>query len=85
MKGIRDNEDKLRNQIETTFDFGNFTVAPTVDGSAYADASGARGREGVAIYGDINITVEGAGRDAEEIGEDLYNILLRQGVTAYAY
>ena len=40
--------------------------------------------QGVSIYGDVHITIDGAGKNAEEIGRDLYKMLIRQGATAYA-
>jgi len=51
--------------------------------NGYGYGSGAFG--GMAINGDVYITVEGAGKNAEEIGRDLYKMLVRQGGVAYAY
>ena len=83
IRGVRDNEEKLRRQIAETFDFGDFVVSPTSDPRSGASTFGAT--SGFAIYGDVHITVDGTGKDAEEIGHDLYDMLLRQGVAAYAY
>ena len=60
---------------------GNIDVNGNYNGYGYG--SGALG--GMAINGDVYITVEGAGKNAEEIGRDLYKMLVRQGGVAYAY
>lgn len=51
--------------------------------NGYGYGSGSLG--GMAINGDVYITVEGAGKNAEEIGRDLYKQLIRRGGVAYAY
>lgn len=83
IKGIRDNEKKLKDQIASTFNFGEMTVSPTLDASAYTGTS-AGAVNGLSIYGDVSITIDGAGKNAEEIGRDLYKMLIRQGAPAYA-
>jgi hypothetical protein len=40
---------------------------------------------GVSIYGDVNISIDGAGKNADEIGRELYKMLINKGVSAYAY
>ena len=84
IKGIRDNEKKLKDQIASTFNFGEMTVSPTLDASAYTGTS-AGAVNGLSIYGDVSITIDGAGKNAEEIGRDLYKMLIRQGAPTYAY
>lgn len=84
IKGIKDNEKRLQNQIASTFDFGKFTVSAAADVGAYGNGTSLAGN-GMSIYGDVNITIDGAGKNAEQIGRDLYKMLIRQGATAYAY
>lgn len=60
----------------------------SVGGSYSAfDGNGYNGMQpnGVSIYGDVSINIDGAGKNAEELGRDLYKMLVRQGGVAYAY
>lgn len=85
-KGIRDNKKMLLDTVDDAFNFQDMIVSPTFGVNANGDIPGGDyGTSGVAIYGDVHITVDGTGKNAEEIGRDLYKMLIRQGATAYAY
>lgn len=53
--------------------------------SMSGNGHGENGFGGMAINGDVYITVEGTGKNAEQIGRDLYKMLVRRGGVAYAY
>lgn len=90
MSGMLDKApDLIRAATETAenvadaMQFGDVSITGSAK-SVGTNRYGANGKQGMAIYGDVHITIDGAGKNAEEIGRDLYNMLTRQGVTAYA-
>ena len=83
-QGMKDVEKSMRDSMPDLTSGYDFNVTGNYNGYGgygYGDMSA---KSGVAIYGDVNITIDGAGKNAEEIGRDLYKMLIRQGATAYA-
>lgn len=70
--------------VANAMQFGNMSVGGSY--SAYGDAAynGAQS-QGVAIYGDVHISIDGTGQNAEQIGREFYKQLVGLGVAAYAY
>lgn len=83
-QGMKDVEKSMRDSMPDLTSGYDFNVTGSY--SPYdANGYGSTLASGVSIYGDVSITIDGAGKNAEEIGRDLYKMLVRQGVAAYAY
>ena len=69
--------------VASAMQFGDMSVSGSY--SAFG-GNGYNGMQsnGVSIYGDVHISVDGTGKNAEEIGRDLYKMLINKGVSAYA-
>ena len=77
IKGIRDNENKLKDQIEKTFDFGERTITAGISYGNYGDSGFSRGNGYGQImnYGGVNINVYSQpGQDIDELA----NVIMRK-------
>ena len=77
IKGIRDNEKKLTDQIEKTFDFGDRTITAGISYGSYGDGGFSRGNGYGQImnYGGVNINVYSQpGQDIDELA----NVIMRK-------
>lgn len=63
---------------------GDMAVSSSYSPYAMNSYNGAQS-QGVAIYGDVHISIDGTGQNAEQIGREFYKQLVGLGVAAYAY
>ena len=82
-KGIRDNKQMLLDTVDDAFNFQDMIVSPTLGFSANVAAQSGETKRGVSIYGGINITIDGRGKDASELAREL-QIELQRRIPAWA-
>lgn len=82
-QGMKDVEKSMRDSMPDLTSGYDFNV--TGNYSAYGENpyNGAQS-QGVAIYGDVHISIDGTGQNAEQIGREFYKQLVGLGVAAYA-
>jgi len=83
MKGIRDNKKMLIDTVDDAFNFQDMIVSPTLGFSANVAAKSEAAERGVSVYGGINITIDGRGKDASELAREL-QIELNRRIPAWA-
>lgn len=83
-QGMKDVEKSMRDSMPDLTSGYDFNVTGNYNGSGgygYGDMSA---QSGVAIYGDVHISIDGTGQNADQIGQALYKRLVGLGVAAYA-
>jgi phage-related protein len=83
-QGMKDVEKSMQRAMPDLTSGYDFNVTGNYNGFCgygYGDMSA---QSGVAIYGDVHISIDGTGQNADQIGQTLYKRLVGLGVAAYA-
>ena len=83
--GIGDGFTKEMPSVERMMQDSMPDLTSNVDVNGNGYGYGADAFRGVVINGDVSFVIDGAGKNAEQIGRDLYKMLINKGVSAYAY
>lgn len=84
-QGMKDVEKSMRESMPDLTSGYDFNVTGNYSTNSYGGYGGMSAQSGVAIYGDVHISIDGTGQNADQIGQALYRKLVGLGAPTYAY